>query len=135
MSSAVALAMPSTGPSQRTDNRARTSARLFMAMITLATAGPWLAIPLLLRWHAHPNARQLETVIVFVGSAVHVAASYYFYLDPAARDTIRAHRRRYIQVPVALVVLTAVVFAFSSDRVRFSLLLAYLSWQTYHYMR
>src|SRR5207302_3356615 len=34
-----------------------------------------------------------------------------------------------------LVVLTAVVFAFSSDRVRFSLLLAYLSWQTYHYMR
>jgi hypothetical protein len=135
MSDTVALPLSETVPAPSVDASARIAARQFMTLITLATVGPWLAIPLMVSWHAHANVRQLQSVIVFIGSGVHVAASYYFYVDPAARESVRAHRGRFLYAPALLVVLTAIVFAFSSDTARFSVLLAYLSWQTYHYMR
>jgi hypothetical protein len=136
MSETTALRLPGAArPTLRGDDEARAASRQFLFLIALATAVPWVGLPFLLGHADHPTTHQLETGILFIGSGVHVAASYFFYLDPAARGTVRRHRWRFLYVPAILVVGTAVLFALAPERLRFSALIAYLAWQTYHYMR
>jgi hypothetical protein len=73
--------------------------------------------------------------LLFVGSSVHVASTGWFYVVPEVRAHMTAHRRRYMIVPIALTVGTAVVAA-SVPEHRFAwLLLGFFAWQFFHFQK
>lgn len=72
--------------------------------------------------------------LLFLGSSVHVAAT----LGPFTSEDLRAHARRYpvrfCWAPAGLLLL-AVVGCLSPERARSVLLLAFFSWQIWHYQK
>ena len=108
----------------------------FLVLLGVATAVPWLTLPWLARNAAQGGmTAQTKTLLVFLGSGVHVAASYALYFDNDLRPVMRAHRLRYFVAPVAVVIVSAVLFAWSGARLSASLLTFYFVWQTHHYTR
>ena len=76
----------------------------------------------------------IKTVFLFLGTA-HVPATLFFYLDKNFSGIIRKHAARYIYVPVALIVVTGLIFAFSNTITQAFVLLIYWAWQAFHYGR
>ncbi|HEX8707277.1 MAG TPA: hypothetical protein VF723_03360 [Pyrinomonadaceae bacterium] len=76
----------------------------------------------------------IKTIFLFLGTA-HVPATLFFYTDREFSGIIRHHRLRYVYVPVFLTVATGLVFALAGLRAQAFLLLAYWSWQAFHYGR
>jgi hypothetical protein len=76
----------------------------------------------------------IKTVFLFLGTA-HVPATIFFYTDPGFSAIRKSHPFRYIYLPLLLVVLTGLLFAFSSFTIQAFVLLVYWSWQAYHYGR
>lgn len=76
----------------------------------------------------------LKTVFLFLGTA-HVPATLFFYTDRDFRAVIRNHKTRYIIFPVALTILTGVLFALANAAVQGYLLLFFWGWQAFHYGR
>lgn len=76
----------------------------------------------------------VKLVFLFLGTA-HVPATLFFYTDKEFRPIVQRHKRRYIYVPIALIVLTGLVFAFASLTVQAFVLLVYWAWQAFHYGR
>ncbi|HKE63323.1 MAG TPA: hypothetical protein VKB59_01595 [Micromonosporaceae bacterium] len=73
--------------------------------------------------------------LLFVGSSVHVAATGWFYAVPEIRGHIRAHPTRYVRVPIALTVGTAIVAAVLPPSRLAWLLLGYFAWQFFHFQK
>src|SRR5947209_8356181 len=87
-------------------------APLFLALLAVSTALPWLALPYIARSPAHGGLTNgAKTLLVFLGSGVHVAASYAFYFDRDLRATLRRHYRRYLVAPAVAVVGTGALLA------------------------
>jgi hypothetical protein len=76
----------------------------------------------------------LKTVFLFLGTA-HVPATLYFYFDKKFSAIIKQHAVRYIYVPILLIVITGLVFAFANTITQAFVLLAYWAWQAFHYGR
>ncbi|MCA1578844.1 MAG: hypothetical protein LC794_15950 [Acidobacteria bacterium] len=76
----------------------------------------------------------IKTVFLFLGTA-HVPATLFFYSDKEFAPIIQQHRGRYIYVPILLTIITGLVFAFLDFTTQAFVLLAYWSWQAFHYGR
>jgi len=76
----------------------------------------------------------IKTVFLFLGTA-HVPATLFFYLDKNFSGIIKKHAVRYIYVPVLLIVVTGLVFAFANRITQVFVLLTYWAWQAFHYGR
>lgn len=112
------------------------SGSAFVGLLAVATAVPWLLLPVLDRSAAEGGlSNQAKTLLVFLGSGAHVAASYAFYVDRAVRPLVRTHLLRFVVAPAALVAASAVLFATAGHRVASTALLLYFAWQTHHYTR
>jgi hypothetical protein len=71
--------------------------------------------------------------LLFVGSAVHVASTGWFYTVPQVRRHMRGHRVRYVGVPIALITGASAIAAVTAVRLLDWLLLAYFGWQFFHF--
>ena len=76
----------------------------------------------------------VKIVFIFLGTA-HVPATLFFYTDEQFAEIRKSHPVRYIYVPVFLIVVTGLLFAFASLTVQAFVLLTYWSWQAFHYGR
>jgi hypothetical protein len=76
----------------------------------------------------------IKTVFLFLGTA-HVPATLFFYLDGKFSGIIKKHRVRYVYVPILLIVVTGLLFAFTNTITQAFVLLFYWSWQAFHYGR
>jgi len=109
--------------------------RWFLVSLLLAT---WLPIAFFIL--LAPSAGNsgglagLKTVFLFLGTA-HVPATLFFYTDKDFAEIRRNHPFRYIYVPLLLIVVTGLLFAFASLTVQAFALLLYWSWQAFHYGR
>ena len=73
--------------------------------------------------------------LLFTGSAVHVAATAWLYTVPEIRAHVRRHPRRYVTVPLALVLGTAAVAALLAPGAFAWLLLPFFAWQFFHFQK
>jgi hypothetical protein len=109
--------------------------RWFLVSLLLAT---WLPIAFFIL--LAPSAGNsfglagLKTVFLFLGTA-HVPATLFFYTDKDFAEIRKNHPFRYIYVPVILIVLTGLLFAFANATIQAFALLLYWSWQAFHYGR
>jgi hypothetical protein len=76
----------------------------------------------------------IKTVFLFLGTA-HVPATLFFYFDRKFSVIIKRHAVRYIYVPIFLIVVSGLLFAFSNTITQAFILLVYWSWQAFHYGR
>ena len=101
-----------------------------------ATLIPFVAFPLFA--YVLPEGgviHQSRELLIFIGSSGHVAASFFFYTDHSIRGHMREHRLRYFAAPLALVLGTAAIYAFSDRSLLSYVAIGYWIWQTYHYAR
>ena len=109
--------------------------RWFLVALLLST---WL--PILFFILVAPSGTQglgltaIKTIFLFLGTA-HVPATLLFYTDKEFSAIIQSNRVRYIYIPILLIFVTGLVFAFLSTTIQAFVLLAYWSWQTFHYGR
>jgi hypothetical protein len=78
---------------------------------------------------------QAKTLLVFLGSGAHVAASFAFYTDRATWPHMRSHRWRFLIIPAAIIVGSGLLFATAGERTAATALVVYFAWQTHHYTR
>jgi hypothetical protein len=131
----TSLPVPANTVRSRQVSRTRGGA-VFLSLLALATALPWLLLPALDRTAAEGGlSTHAKSMLVFLGSGAHVAASYAFYVDATMRERMRGHRWRYYFVPAIVIGTAVVVFAFGSRRTTATALLLYFVWQTHHYTR
>lgn len=76
----------------------------------------------------------IKLLFLFLGTA-HVPATLFFYTDKDFRPIIQQHPKRYIYAPIALTIGVGFLFAFSDLTTQAFVLLAYWSWQAFHYGR
>ncbi len=108
----------------------------FLLALGVATALPMLLMPLLAR--IAPQSAGMESVrnmLVFLGGNGHVALTAFFYSDRRVREFFAERPGRYYVAPALLILGTGLFFATLGARFGPHVLLAYFSWQTYHYMR
>jgi hypothetical protein len=74
-------------------------------------------------------------LLLFLGSSVHVAATAWFYFLPEIRGHARAHKGRYVIVPVALILGTALAATVVPAEGITWALLAYFAWQFFHFQK
>ena len=109
--------------------------RWFLVSLLLATWLPIAFFTLLAPTTAAASGiAGIKTVFLFLGTA-HVPATLFFYMDKDFRSIIKEHPLRYIYIPIFLTLLTGLVFAFSGLIMTAFVLLAYWSWQAFHYGR
>lgn len=78
----------------------------------------------------------VATGVIFIGASVHVAATGWFYTVPEVRRFFCANPLRYIAVPIALIVATAVLLGFVVPNSRvYLVLMPYFAWQYFHYQK
>ncbi len=73
--------------------------------------------------------------LLFVGSSAHVGATGWFYCVPEVRAHMRRHPTRYVRVPIALMVATAVVAVVIPAAAMTWFLLAFFAWQFFHFQK
>jgi hypothetical protein len=73
------------------------------------------------------------TLLLFVGSSVHVATTGYLFTEADIRAHMTEHRTRYVWIPVLLVVFAAALASIVSVRDLKWLLLPYFAWQFFHF--
>jgi len=109
--------------------------RYFLLALLLCT---WLPIAFFILL-APPEAATgglagIKTVFLFLGTA-HVPATLFFYTDKEFFGIIKGHKLRYVYLPIFLTLTTGLLFAVLSNVAQAFLLLAYWSWQAFHYGR
>jgi hypothetical protein len=112
--------------------RSRTSAVL--AGLIAATVVPIVAAVVMAPAGSAPAGSAL-TLLLFVGSSMHVASTAWFYTVPDVRAHMHRHPARYLWAPLALVVVAAVVAAALTPRALQWLLLAFFAWQFFHFQK
>lgn len=100
----------------------------------LVTVVPIAAVALTAPAHDARPAAGLGWAL-FVGSSVHVGSTAWFYTVPEVRAHMRAHVRRFLLAPAALVVAAAAVAAALSPEHLAWLLLAFFAWQFFHFQK
>jgi hypothetical protein len=109
--------------------------RWFLIALLLAT---WLPIAFftLFARSAGENSGLwgIKAVFLFLGTA-HVPATLFFYSDKEFAAIRKSHPARYIYVPIFLIVVTGLLFAFANAIVQAFALLTYWAWQAFHYGR
>lgn len=75
------------------------------------------------------------TLLLFVGSSVHVATTGYLFTEADVRSHARRHPVRFVWVPVGLVVCAAALAAVLPPRTLPWILLPYFTWQFFHFHR
>jgi hypothetical protein len=73
------------------------------------------------------------TLLLFVGSSVHVATTGYLFTEVDIRAHVAEHRARYVWMPVLLIVSAATLASVVSVRDLTWFLLPYFSWQFCHF--
>jgi hypothetical protein len=102
--------------------------KLFPWVLMAVTVGG-LAVPAL----AAPG-RGL-TWLLFVGSSVHVAATFALFTFADVRRHARDHPRRYVAAPLFLVLATSAAAAVLPTRALEAALLGFFGWQLWHYQQ
>ena len=110
--------------------------RWFLMALLLAT---WLPIAFFILL-APPGSEGgglggIKTVFLFLGGAAHVPATLLFYTDREFAGIRTRHPWRYFHVPLFLIVVTGLIFAFTPFVVHAFVLLLFWAWQAYHYGR
>ena len=109
--------------------------RWFLVALLIAT---WLPIAFFIlvipAREAVSSFAGIKTVFLFLGTA-HVPATLFFYFDKKFSGIIKKHAVRYIYVPLILIVVTGLLFAFANTITQAFVLLFYWAWQAYHYGR
>jgi hypothetical protein len=75
------------------------------------------------------------TWLLFLGSSVHVASTVWLYTRSEVRSHAAQHQRRYIWIPLWLVVGSAIAAAMLSPDTVAWLLLPYFAWQFFHFQK
>jgi hypothetical protein len=75
------------------------------------------------------------TLLLFVGSSMHVASTGWFYTVRDVRAHMRRHRARYVWAPLALIVAAAAVATALSPRALQWMLLGFFGWQFFHFQK
>lgn len=109
--------------------------RWFLVSLLLGT---WLPIGFFILFAppvgASGSLASLKAVFLFLGTA-HVPATLFFYADKDFSSIRKSHPVRYIYVPLGLILVTGILFAFASFTIQAFVLLIYWSWQAFHYGR
>ncbi|HEY2870614.1 MAG TPA: hypothetical protein VGJ56_01780 [Reyranella sp.] len=116
--------------------RNATAWQAFVVLIAAVTILPMVFVPF--SQHVMANADSaLGALIVlnFLGNNFHVAASSWFFTDKEMRAHFRQHPRRYIIVPLLLIVGCALLFQFADKPLRSWTLAAFFSWQLWHFQK
>src|SRR5260370_8150454 len=82
---------------------------------------------------ATPNFsfNSLKTLLFFFGTA-HVQATLFFYTDKDFRHLVRENKRRYVYLPLLLIVGTGLVFLLAAPAVQTYVLFFYCPWHPTH---
>lgn len=116
--------------------RNATAWQTFVLLIAAVTILPMAFVPF--SQHVMTDADSaLGALIVlsFIGNNFHVAASSWFFTDREMRAHFRSHPRRYVVVPLLLIVGCALLFQFADKPLRSWTLAAFFSWQLWHYQK
>lgn len=108
--------------------------QFFLISLLIAT---WLPIALFLslpQTGAPYSLETFKTIILFLGTA-HAPATVFFYMDRGFYEVIRRHKTRYVYLPIAVTILSGLIFAFSGSVVQAYVLLIFWAWQALHYGR
>ena len=109
---------------------------VFVAVIALVTVIPFLIVPYSQHGTSSPETAMNAVVVLnFLGANFHVASSAWFYTDPTMRAQFRSRRWRYLVVPALLIAGSATAFHFASPALRGYMLVAFFSWQIWHYQK
>jgi hypothetical protein len=73
--------------------------------------------------------------LLFLGSSVHVASTGFLFTIPEVREYARSRPLRYLVAPLGLVVGAAILAASVSPKTLAWALVAYFSWQFFHFQR
>lgn len=115
---------------------AASDARLLLWLLLLATAVPLVALPLsTVADGTIGSLFDARVALVFLGSGVHVAASFRFYWDAAFRPLVVRSPGRFVVAPLALIGGTAAGLTMVSPAGAAKALVLYFAWQTHHYTR
>jgi hypothetical protein len=110
--------------------------QLFLAMVSLATLFPFVALPY--AQHVIPGTASAQTLlaaVIFIGANFHVGASAWFYTDTTMYTHFRAQPVRYVVIPALLIVGGAIVFQVVPGALRPWLLAGFFIWQLWHYQK
>jgi hypothetical protein len=107
--------------------------RLFLIALAAVSLLPVLSLTVA-RVTALPGLSDFNFGIAFLATGFHVALTSFFYVDPELRELRRAHPARFVWVPVALCVGTAVVLVSFGSALPW-VLIGYFAWQLYHFQR
>jgi hypothetical protein len=109
---------------------------LFLATVSFMTLLPFVAVPFIRHVIADSApAQNALLVLSFFGANFHVAATGWFYTDPAMRAHFRSKPMRYLIVPALLVAGSAALFLVASQSQRSYLLVVFFCWQLWHYQK
>ncbi|WP_368621851.1 hypothetical protein [Paraburkholderia sp. BR13444] len=109
--------------------------RNFIVLLMLASALPYVAVPLLNLAPSVTTLAELLVLIEFAGGGAHVAAGYYFFLEKECRSILLAHWPRTILVPLCMALVYGMIFMKGTPALKAAALLFYFIWQTWHYQR
>jgi hypothetical protein len=109
----------------------------FFSLLIAVTVLPYVLFPL--ATHVvpdEPNVQALMLVLLFLGSAGHVAASFFFYGDEQVRGFMfDGQRARYLVVPTLVALLMTLLLFIDRDPVRSWVLVGFWTWQVHHFTR
>lgn len=128
-------ANPITGSVKELSAASHSLKRLFLTTLLVAT---WLPIGFFILL-APPGDEGgglggIKTIFLFLGTA-HVPATFLFYTDKEFAEIRKRHPWRYFYVPLFLIVITGLIFAFTPIAFHAFVLLMFWAWQAYHYGR
>ncbi len=105
-----------------------------LAALVLATVAPIVAAAAMAP-SGSASAGSALTLLLFVGSSMHVASSAWFYAVREVRVHMSKHRVRYVWVPIGLVIGSVALAAMMSPRTLQWALLAFFAWQFFHFQK
>jgi hypothetical protein len=109
-------------------------ARAWLWTVALVTVGSLAGMSFVHPGDSRSPARAIE-LLLFLGSSVHVASSGWLYSLGDVRRHVIDQPRRYLVVPVILIVASASTAAFLTERTLSWLLVAYFAWQFFHFQK
>jgi hypothetical protein len=109
--------------------------RVFLLALLLSTWVPMIFF-IFFAQVATPSfsLNSIKTLLVFFGTA-HVQATLFFYTDKDFRHLVRENKRRYVYLPLLLIVGAGLVFLLAGPLIQACVLFFYWAWQAFHYGR
>jgi hypothetical protein len=108
---------------------------LFLVAISVASLLPIIFIPATYHVVSIRAAFYVVAGINILGATFHVAATGWFFTDPAMRAYFRSKPGRYFVMPSLVIAASALAFQFLDRGITSYLVGAYLLWQLWHYQK